>query len=538
MNKKNGYFLFFITLLFGISAGYSEWIYNPFTDKLDYYLNVNYTLYLNETYANETFVLSDDWTSHDDYPAACVAGEYVSAIGDVLVCSAPASSPSYNSSYEYWNNATLSSYLNLSGTNANQNIMIYPYNITTSWINTTGFNISGYIDGNLLPLATLTQDIGSGTNRWRYGYFQNISSDYINNAYEITSTGNITGDYFMGSGAYLTDLNISGDITGYILNISYLAGHDGLGSMDLRGDPWWLGSVNLEVENNITADFFKGDGRFLTNIPTYNTSYVLNTGDKMTGDLTIESLSPDLFLNDTTDGTVGWRISDIDDTFTISHKSGDIWTEITQITSNAFYINKNTSIDSGTLFIDSTNDRVGIGTTAPNYTLDISGNVSITGTENPLLKITNGTNNFMTIDSSGNVGIGLEGTARGLLHLNGTGASSLFWQGGSSSVLRLNFGDAEDDNIGQISYGNNLDYMAFTTNTSEAMRIDALGRVGINTTSPSETFDINGNLKVRNTLIIGTGSAQKNITMTSPDASEWCCGVSNAGIFSCRTGAC
>jgi len=51
----------------------------------------------------------------------------------------------------------------------------------------------------------------------------------------------------------------------------------------------------------------------------------------------------------------------------------------------------------------------------------------------------------------------------------------------------------------------------------------------INTTHPNEVV---GHLKV------GLGGSQKNITLTSPDLSTWCCGVGNAGAFSCRAGEC
>ena len=37
---------------------------------------------------------------------------------------------------------------------------------------------------------------------------------------------------------------------------------------------------------------------------------------------------------------------------------------------------------------------------------------------------------------------------------------------------------------------------------------------------------------------VGRGDAQINITMTSPDASEWCCGVNDSGIFLCKGGSC
>ena len=66
---------------------------------------------------------------------------------------------------------------------------------------------------------------------------------------------------------------------------------------------------------------------------TYNSTYdskVNKAGDTMTGDLHIDSIDPDIFLNDT--GSVeGWRIGDHDDVLTISRKSEEIWIERLQM---------------------------------------------------------------------------------------------------------------------------------------------------------------------------------------------------------------
>ena len=69
-------------------------------------------------------------------------------------------------------------------------------------------------NGTLMPMTTLTFDIGSGANRWGNLYVTNVSGDYISITNNLTALGNITGDYFYGSGAYLTNLNVTGTITG------------------------------------------------------------------------------------------------------------------------------------------------------------------------------------------------------------------------------------------------------------------------------------------------------------------------------------
>lgn len=48
----------------------------------------------------------------------------------------------------------------------------------------------------------------------------------------------------------------------------------------------------------------------------------------------------------------------------------------------------------------------------------------------------------------------------------------------------------------------------------------------------------NGDFKVWGNVQIGSGNSQKNITLTSPNGNEWCCGVDNSGTFSCSAGAC
>jgi len=48
--------------------------------------------------ATSTFVARADWTTIDSYPAACGAGDYVTAIGDTLTCGTPAGSGTVNSS--------------------------------------------------------------------------------------------------------------------------------------------------------------------------------------------------------------------------------------------------------------------------------------------------------------------------------------------------------------------------------------------------------------------------------------------------------
>ena len=114
----------------------------------------------------------------------------------------------------------------------------------------------------------------------------------------------------------------------------------------------------------------------------------------------------------------------------------------------------------------------------------------------------------ITIDSSENVGIGTTSPYE-LLHVkvgasgqssasrdgvviesnSHTGLSFLTTSAHSANIV---FGDENDNDVGMIRYLHGSDDMTFTTNASERIRIDSSGKVGIGTTSPGYTLDVNG----------------------------------------------
>ena len=68
----------------------------------------------------------------------------------------------------------------------------------------------------------------------------------------------------------------------------------------------------------------------------------------------------------------------------------------------------------------------------------------------------------------------------------GSGAKVCILSGNNSSG-DLNFGDAEDEDIGKIAYEHNNNAMTFTTNTAERIRIDSSGHLLIGKTSTSSS---------------------------------------------------
>ena len=96
----------------------------------------------------------------------------------------------------------------------------------------------------------------------------------------------------------------------------------------------------------------------------------------------------------------------------------------------------------------------------------------------------------MRIDENGNVGIGTTSPAS-KLHVSSSGDTILRVTSADGNAAFLDLGDASDPDGGRIVYdsGSNL---ALYTASSERMRIDSSGNVGIGTTSPSFKLDVTG----------------------------------------------
>ena len=116
----------------------------------------------------------------------------------------------------------------------------------------------------------------------------------------------------------------------------------------------------------------------------------------------------------------------------------------------------NLTVDTDTLVVDATNNRVGVGTSAPGYSLDVA---AASGDAEMRLR-TEGTN---------------------------SGDHSIFRNaiGGTTASNYIFFGDSADSDAGVIRYNHSDNAMYFHTNASESMRIDSDGDVGIGGAAPT-----------------------------------------------------
>ena len=240
----------------------------------------------------------------------------------------------------------------------------------------------------------------------------------------------------------------------------------------------------------------------------------------------------------------------------VGKKPADIIATAVDTTTGTF--SGDLTVDTNTLYVDSSNNRVGVGTSSPSTILTVSSgassasvhsysNLEIESSSHSALQFSGSTageqwiwfaddttatpvggityyhagpymgfrvegSERMRIDSSGRVSIGTSTipTSDSVLTIRKDGSANEFnILSGTSSASVINMGDANDYNIQRIKADNTDNSLHFQTNNSEKIRITSAGEVGIGNTFP-QSFNAQANQ-----LVVGTGSGANGITIYS-----------------------
>ncbi len=110
------------------------------------------------------------------------------------------------------------------------------------------------------------------------------------------------------------------------------------------------------------------------------------------------------------------------------------------------------------------------------------------------LRVNGNVNEIMRLQGS-NIGIGTTAPSRALTVSGSTAPILALVETGTSGSSSVFFGDSSADNVGKIQYLHSSNDLAFVVNSSESMRIDSSGNVGIGISSPGTKLDVNGDFK-------------------------------------------
>lgn len=340
---------------------------------------------------------------------------------------------------------------------------------------TVNANLTGNVTGNLTGNVTGNADTATA---WATGRSLTLSGDVTGTATGIDGSGNIAVTTTIAADS----VALGTDTTGNYIATGAVSGNGLSGSASAEGATFTVTSNATNANTASTIVFRDGSGNFSAGTITASLNGNASTA---TDAGTLDGLDSTQFLRSDTSDSMSGNLT----------VSGDL------------------TVDTNTLYVDSTNNRVGVGTSSPYTLLELSSTDPIlrfndsnggTDTKNFELRYV-GTNSpdidglyFRTVNDantvysdkmvilgSGNVGIGTSSPAW-QLHVKGTSNAVVQIEGASSAGSFVNFGDPSDTGVGQIGYDHTSNYMRFKTNDTERMRIDSSGNVGIGRTDPAD----------------------------------------------------
>ena len=362
---------------------------------------------------------------------------------------------------------------------------------TTYQITDTGAGAPPFIQWKDTDDDTIAGINGGGGSMNFYHFTENTARDLNTNTDTPTLTLK-TGNVGIGTTEPGADLDIGNTNTGTDTQIRLQGATDGNQNMLVLSNGYGGTSTEatLQVNNgaNIGAELYytrTGSSITLQNRQAgtiyfnSSTTHGVNNGNIMTllsgGNVGIGTTSPSALLtvgdNDqfrvSSDGTINGALDTTEINF-LSTVTGNVQSQIdSKASSTSPIFTGDATFNTNTLFVDSTNNRVGIGTTGPETGLHLFDGTNVGVPQN------SGREATLTIEA------GSEGSAD-LQFLSSQGYNHIF------------FGDAVDPNVGTILYDHTTDSMQFAVQGTEKFRISGSGNVGIGTTTPQSSLQVSG----------------------------------------------
>ena len=261
----------------------------------------------------------------------------------------------------------------------------------------------------------------------------------------------------------------------------------------------------LGVTGNVYAAKFYGDGSTLTGLVT-RLEDVTNNGNTTSNTIQFNNNQSLYDTSFVTTGKVGIK------TATPVY---DL-----EVTGNS-YISSNVTVDTNTFHVDAVNNKVGVGTTEPDKTLHVQGDIKFTGTlfedDAPFVTspwVTTGTDIYYNV---GNVGFGTNANVDANVHVNGNAYVSSNIHVGPGGNNTSVFGYASIGYAGETNHAT----FAHTDNNSAtnfALKQTATGPTHLNTPASQHIrFSVAGNEKAR---ITGGGDLKVGSNILYVDAAN------------------
>jgi len=359
------------------------------------------------------------------------------------------------------------------------------------------------VNGSVNPSLDATFDIGNASLRWRNANFSGI----------------VEAGSFVGDGSLLTGIAATSIADNTITSDKIVDGN--VNPVDLNNSASFnVSGLKINGNLNVTGTSYLGDLTLTSDNITVN-----NLIPRDGGNISVQG---NLTLTDRIIFAFGESIDNAVDGFI--RVIGGL-----NVTQNAEFA-QNLTVDSTTLHVDSTNNRIGIRTTNPGQELVVVGDLNVTGTSylgditltsdnitvnNILSKDGNITfhdnlgNETLRIDSSGNIGIGTSTPNQKLVvvgNVNITGRLDV----GTLNISGVTFSQGDLDVSGDLRVAggtilsSGLNVSSGDVNLSGALFVDeSSGNVGIGTATPAQTLTVVGDLNVTGTSYLG------DVTLTS-----------------------